>query len=115
MSQYWSIDELENTALNLWNEQTRGEGITQQDVVTAINRDREHHGLDTVSRQAVTRAIDEGGRRYAMLLADVVDALLTISGRLDRAETGRPKMYVRWIDDDSDHPPRETETPDVDD
>jgi len=109
MPQYWSIDELHDTARTLWKERTSADGITQQDVTDVINRDRKVHGKDTVTRQAVAKAVKEGGRRYVGLLADVVGALMPTAERIQRAD-GRPQLFVQVGTDPPDHPDAETET-----
>jgi len=74
MSQYWSLSELHETARNLYENAAEREG-TQKAVIEAVNDNRESMGLDRVTRQAVQKAIREGGRSNVRLLCDVVDAL----------------------------------------
>jgi len=112
-SQYWTLDKLHETAKGLfYGRVEESDTLTQQDVVDIINRDREARGEDTVTRQAVTNAISEGSSRYRRLLCDMIDALMTVGGRIER-EGGEPVLYVRWHVPEADHPESETKTIEV--
>jgi hypothetical protein len=112
-SQYWTLDKLHETAKGLfYGRVEESDTLTQQDVVDVINHDREARGEDTVTRQAVLNAIREGSSRYRRLLCDVVDALMTVGGRIER-EDAEPVLYVRWHVPEADHPESETKTIEV--
>jgi len=81
-------------------------------VVDVINRDRDARGEDTVTRQAVLNALREGSSRYRRLLCDVVDALMTVGGHVER-EGGKPALYVRWHIPEADHSESGAETIEV--
>jgi len=112
-SQYWTLDKLHETAKSLFHGRVEeSDALTQQDVVDAINRDREAGGEDTVTHPAVLNAIREGSSRYRRLLCDVVDALMTVGGRIER-EGAEPVLYVRWRIPEADHPESENKTIEV--
>jgi len=112
-SQYWALDRLHETAKGLFYGRVEdSDTLTQQDLVDVINHDREARGKDTVTRQAVQKAVREGSSRYRRLLCDVVDALMTVGGRIERDDV-EPVLYVRWHVPEPDHPHSETETIEV--
>jgi len=86
--------------------------LTQQDVVDVINRHRKARDKDTVTRQAVHKAVREGSSRYRRLLCDVVNALNTVGGRIERDDV-EPVLYVRWHVPEPDPPESEAETIEV--
>jgi hypothetical protein len=112
-SQYWTLEELHSTAEGLfYGRVEQSDTLMQQDVVDVINRDREAKGKDTVTRQAVQKAIREGSSRYRRLLCDIVDALMTVGGRIER-ESDEPTLYVHWQISEPDHQESETKTVEV--
>jgi len=74
MPQFWSLEELHETATALYEQASQEKG-TQKLVVETINDNREQIGLDRVTRQAVQKAVRDGGRSNMRLLCDIVDAL----------------------------------------
>lgn len=96
MSQYWSLPELHDTARNLYENAAEKQG-TQKAVIEVINDNREQMGLDRVTRQAVQKAIREGGRANVRLLCDVVDALWPQMETTEREE-GDPVLHVHVRD-----------------
>jgi hypothetical protein len=93
MSQYWSLSELHDTAKSLYDQATEREG-TQKAVIEVINDHREYIGLNRVTRQAVQKAIREGGRSNVRLLCDVVDALWPQIEATER-DGGDPVLHVK--------------------
>jgi len=96
MPQYWSLSELHRQARNLYENAAEREG-TQKAVIEVINDNRESMGLDRVTRQAVQKAIREGGRSNVRLLCDVVDALWPQMETTER-DGGDPVLYVKVRD-----------------
>jgi len=93
MSQYWSLSELHEAARNLYENAAEREG-TQKAVIEVVNDSRESMGLDRVTRQAVQKAIHEGGRSNVRLLCDVVDALWPLIETTER-DGGDPVLHVK--------------------
>lgn len=96
MSQYWSLSELYENARALYENAAEEEG-TQKAVIETINDNRESMGLDRVTRQAVQKAIREGGRSNVRLLCDVVDALWPQMETTER-DDGDPVLHVHLRD-----------------
>lgn len=100
MSQYWSISELHETAQNLFENAANEQG-TQKVVIETINDNREQMGLDRVTRQAVQKAVREGGRSNLRLLCDIVDALWPQMQSTER-KAGDPVLHVHIRDPQPD-------------
>jgi len=96
MSQHWSLSELHRQAANLYDNATQREG-TQKAVIEVVNDNRERMGLQRVTRQAVQKAIRDGGRSNVRLLCDVVDALWPQMQSVQR-EGGDPVLHVHVRD-----------------
>jgi len=100
MKKYWSIERLQETATTLYEKTADQEG-TQKLVVETINDNRESIGLDRVTRQAVQKAVREGGRSNVRLLCDIVDALWPQMQSVKRNGV-QPVLHVE-VSDPQDH------------
>mgnify|MGYP000550661190 CR=1 FL=1 len=96
MPQYWSLTKLHETAKALYQAAAEKEG-TQKAVIENVNHNRESMGLDAVTRQAVQKAVREGGRSNVRLLCDIVDALYPQMQAVTRDE-GDPVLHVEVAD-----------------
>jgi len=96
MPEYWSLPKLHETAQSLFQNAASKEG-TKKAVVETINDNREQMGLDRVTRQAVRKALRDGGRSNIRLLCDVVDALYPMMETTTRSE-GDPVLHVEVAD-----------------